>query len=181
MSCRSLSFLVAVLLASGAATAASAQSSSSAAATPAAGQPAAANVAPSTTAPPAGKKVWTNDDVTDLRSDSVISTVGSSNTKPATKPGPAAKTNDAKSYQTQIAKLEAQIPPLDSQISELQAAIDGKPTGDAKTSQRPRGVKADDWSFEMQELETKRDGIVEQISELRDQARHRGIPANALP
>ncbi|HEY4710981.1 MAG TPA: hypothetical protein VIH46_12480, partial [Candidatus Acidoferrales bacterium] len=157
------------------------QNSSSAAATPAASQPVATSVTSSTPAPPAGKKVWTNDDVGDLRSDSVISTVGSSNPKSGVKPATASKNNDAKSYQAQIARLEAQIPPLDSQIAELQAAIDGKPTGDAKTSQRPRGVKADDWSVEKQDLETKRDAIVEQINALRDQARHRGIPANALP
>jgi hypothetical protein len=182
MSHRPLTLLAAVLLlAAGAATAACAQSSSSAAATPATGQPAATNGTLSAPAPPAGKKVWTNDDVTELRSDSVISTVGSSSTKSGAKPATAAKNNDAKSYQGQITRLEAQIPPLDSQIAELQAAIDGKPTGDAKTSQRPRGVKADDWSVEMQELETKRDGIVEQINLLRDQARHRGIPANVLP
>ena len=146
MSHRPLTLLAAVLLlAAGAATAACAQSSSSAAATPATGQPAATNGTLSAPAPPAGKKVWTNDDVTELRSDSVISTVGSSSTKSGAKPATAAKNNDAKSYQGQITRLEAQIPPLDSQIAELQAAIDGKPTGDAKTSQRPRGVKADDW------------------------------------
>ena len=68
-----------------------------------------------------------------------------------------------------------------AQIAQLQSAIDGKPTGDAKSSQRPRGVKADDWSVEMQELQKKRDGILDQISALKDQARHHGVPANALP
>jgi hypothetical protein len=181
MSHRPLTFLAVALLAAGAPAVACAQNSSTAAATPAASQPAATVATSPTPAPPAGKKVWTNDDVGDLRSDSVISTVGSSNPKSSIKPATASKNNDAKSYQAQIARLEAQIPPLDSQIAELQDAIDGKPTGDAKTSQRPRGVKADDWSVEKQDLETKRDGIVEQINALRDQARHRGVPANALP
>lgn len=184
MSHRLLTFLAAILCVACAATAARAQSSSSGSsgeAAPAAGQAAATNASTATPAPPAGKKVWTNDDVTDLRGESVISTVGTTNAKPADQPSLAAKNKVAKPYQAQIARLEAQIPPMDSQIAELQAAIDGKPTGDAKTSQRPRGVKADDWSVEMQELQKKRDGIVEQISELRDQARHRGVPANTLP
>jgi chaperonin cofactor prefoldin len=181
MSHRRLRFLAAVLFMAGAATAARTQSSSSGAAAPAAGQTAAANGSVATPAPAAGKKVWTNDDVTDLRSESMISTVGSSSAKPSDKPATAAKNKDAKPYQVQIARLEAQIPPIDSQIAELQAAIDGKPTGDAKTSQRPRGVKADDWSAELQELQTKRDGIEAQITDLRDQARHHGIPANTLP
>ena len=111
----------------------------------------------------------------------MISTVGSSNANAGAKPAPTAKNNNAKQYQAQIARLEAEIPPIDSQIAELQAALDGKPTGDAKTSQRPRGVKADDWSVEMQQLQAKRDGIEEQINSLRDQARHHGVAPNTLP
>jgi hypothetical protein len=181
MSHRPLTFLAAVLFVAGAATATHAQSSSSGTAAPAAGQTAATNGSTAAPAPPAGKRVWTNDDVASLRSESVISTVGSSNAKPGPKPAPAAKNTDARPYQAQIARLESQIPPIDSQIAELQAAIDGKPTGDAKTSQRPRGVKADDWSVEMQQLQTKRDGIEEQINSLRDQARHHGVAPNTLP
>jgi len=181
MSHRPLTFLSAALFVVGAANAARAQSSSSGTAAPAAGQTAATNGSTATSAPPTGKRVWTNDDVSGLRGESVISTVGSSDAKSANKPATAAKNTDAKPYQAKIARLEAQIPPIDSQIAELQAAIDGKPTGDAKTSQRPRGVKADDWSVEMQELQKKRDGIVDQISALRDQARHHGVPANTLP
>jgi hypothetical protein len=181
MSHRPLTFLAAVLFVAGAATAAHAQSSSSGTAAPAAGQTAATNDSTAAPAPPTGKRVWTNDDVASLRSDSVISTVGSSKPNAGAKPAPAAKNNNAKQYQAQIARLEAEIPPIDSQIAELQAALDGKPTGDAKTSQRPRGVKADDWSVEMQQLQTKRDGIEEQINSLRDQARHHGVAPNTLP
>jgi peptidoglycan hydrolase CwlO-like protein len=138
----------------------------------------AASAAP---APSAPKKVWTNDDVSDLRGESVISTVGGSSTGPSGKPAPPAKNPDARNYQAQIARLEAQIPPIDSQIAELQAAIDGKPTGDAKSSQRPRGVKADSWTVEMQDLQKKRDGIETQIATLKDQARHHGVAPNTLP
>ncbi len=181
MNHRSLTLLAAVLCMAGAGTAARAQSSSSGAAAPAASQTSATNASPATPAPPAGKKVWTNDDVSDLRGESVISTVGSSNAKAASKPAPAAKNASAKSYQAQIERLEAQIPPLDAQIAELQAAIDGKPTGDGKTSQRPRSVKTDDWSVEMQELQKKRDDTLEHIAALKDQARHQGVAPNTLP
>ena len=181
MSHRPLTFFAAVLFVAGAATATHAQSSSSGTAAPAAGQTAATNGSTAAPAPPAGKRVWTNDDVAGLRSESMISTVGSSNANAGAKPAPAAKNNNAKQYQAQIARLEAEIPPIDSQIAALQAALDGKPTGDAKTSQRPRGVKADDWSVEMQQLQAKRDGIEEQINSLRDQARHHGVAPNTLP
>ncbi len=181
MNYRALTFVAAVLCMASAAIPARAQSSSSGATVPAAGQAATANASPATSAPAAGKKVWTNDDVSDLRGESVISTVGSTNAKPASKPAPGAKSANAKSYQAQIERLEAQIPPLDAQIAELQAAIDGKPTGDGKTSQRPRSVKTDDWSVEMQELQKKRDDTVERIAALKDQARHQGVAPNTLP
>jgi hypothetical protein len=182
---RPLIFSAAFLLVSGAAASAHAQNSPSSAATPAAGQSSVTNDSTSAPATPAPKKVWTNDDVTDLRGESTISTVGQPNAKngakPGDKPAPNAKNGNAKTYQAQIARLEAQIPRLDAQIAELQAAIDGKPTGDGKTSQRPRGVKVDDWSVEMQELQKKRGDALEKIAAIKDQARHQGVPPNTLP
>jgi hypothetical protein len=131
-------------------------------------------------APPA-KKVWTNEDVGGLRENAPISTVGSKDAKPGGKGAQGSKNKNAKPYQAQIERLEAQIPPLDSQIEELQAAIDGKPTGDEKTSQRPRSVKADSWTVEMQNLKDKRDRIEDQIASLKDEARHQGVAPNTLP
>lgn len=135
----------------------------------------------STSTPPTAKKVWTNDDVSGLRSDAPLSTVGSTDPKAEVKPAPAVRNRNANAYQARLTRLEAQIPPLERQIAELQAAIEGKPTGDAKTSQRPRGVKADDWNVELQQLEKKRDSIQDQIAALKDEARHHGIPPNTLP
>jgi hypothetical protein len=138
----------------------------------------------SSPAPPAPKKVWTNDDVTDLRDNSEISTLGRTDTRSGNasdKSDAGLKTRDAKSYHDQIAKLEAQLTALDSQIAQLQDAIDGKATGDGKTSTRPTGVKGDDWRREEAELQNKHDDISARIDALRDQARHNGIPANALP
>jgi peptidoglycan hydrolase CwlO-like protein len=170
------------LLAVGVASIARAQGNSSAASTTSA-QPQISNQsnpAPSP-APAPSKKVWTNEDVSDLRGESVISTVGDPHAKPGSKPAPAAKNADARPYQAQIARLEAQIPDLDRQIADIQSAIDGKPTGDAKSSQRPRSVKADSWEVEMQDLQKKRDNVEAQISALKDQARHHGVNPNTLP
>ena len=132
--------------------------------------------------PAPAKKVWTNEDVSGLRADSVISTFSAPNAKPsASGPRPASKGKDAKWYQAQISKLQAKIPPLNDQIDELQAAIDGKPTGNGTESARPRGVKADSWPVEMDHLKKQRDAVEGQIGDLYDQARRDGIPSNALP
>jgi TolA-binding protein len=181
---RLLIVVVASLLSAAFASAAS-QSSPSGDPAQSSGQSSSAVAAASSPAPtpaqPAAKKVWTNEDVGGLRENAPISTVGSTDAKPNGRPAPGAKNKNAKPFQAQIARLEAQIPPLDSQIAELQAAIDGKPTGDEKTSQRPRSVKADDWNVEMQDLKQKRDEIQDQIAALKDEARHQGIAPNTLP
>ena len=169
MSRRRLLILVA-LMASGATTAPAQDGSSAPPATP-------------TSSEKPAKRVWTNDDLTGPRESAAVSTPLDPNTKPAnTGQKPAApKNRNAQWYHDQIAKLQAQVPPLDGQIAELQAAIKGKPTGDAKTSQRPRGVKADDWSVELAQLQAKRDDVLSKISALQDEARHNGIPDSALP
>jgi hypothetical protein len=113
-----------------------------------------------------------------------VSTVGNSNANSPTsapKPRATSKNHDPRWYQDQISKLQARIPPLDKQIAELQAALDGKPTGDAKRSTRPTGVKTDDWSRELADLQKKREDTLAQISALQDQARHNGVATNALP
>jgi hypothetical protein len=113
-----------------------------------------------------------------------VSTVGNMPANSA-KPGPKhpgnAKNRDAKWYRDQIARLQAKLPPLDAQIAELQAAIDGKPTGDAVKSTRPRGVKADSWPNELVALQKKRDDTAAQIAALQDEARHNGVAPNTLP
>jgi hypothetical protein len=131
---------------------------------------------------PMPKKVWTNEEMSSLDPHSGVSTVG--NAKAATsgaRPRPTSKSHDPRWYQDQISKLQAKIPPLDKQIAELQAALAGKPTGDAKQSARPRGVKADDWATELADLQKKRDDTLAQISALQDQARHAGVAPNVLP
>lgn len=158
--------------------------SSSAGSSGTAGAPAESSSQASSTAPaqPTEKRVWTNDDVSSLRDAPTISTFTEPNAKAAkTGAKPASKGRDAKWYQNQIAKLQAQLPPLDTQIAELQSAIEGRPTGDSRESTRPYGVKADQWPVELDQLQRKRGEIEGHISALEDEARHNGVAANALP
>jgi len=143
-----------------------------------------AGVQPSSAPEAPARKVWTNEDVPTLREDSTISTVGTSNsTRPAS--GAVHRTapsrQDVKSYSDQIAKLQAQLPAINEKIAQLQAGIDGKFTGDAQTSTRPKSVSAGSWQVELAQLQKQHDDIESKINALRDQARHQGIPPNALP
>lgn len=134
--------------------------------------------------PATSRKVWTNDNVTELRDNSEISTVGGTSARPGeaySKTVVGSKAHNAQWYRDQIVKLEAKLPPLDSQIEQLREAIDGKAMGDGKTSSRPWAVKGDSWSREEAELQDKRNSIASHIDALRDQARHSGVAPNMLP
>jgi hypothetical protein len=139
--------------------------------------------APSTAAT-APKKIWTNDDVGDLRANSPMPPAGEQrgNSTPAGSGASAAPgRKDASWYHDQIEKLQKQLPPIEAKIADLEAAIDGKPTGDAKSSTRPRGVKGGSWQDELAQTHQKHDDIAARIAALRDQARHAGISDSALP
>ncbi|HEY6444021.1 MAG TPA: hypothetical protein VIY66_11860, partial [Candidatus Acidoferrales bacterium] len=126
---------------------------------------------PSQVPPAAPKKVWTNDNVTDLHDNSEISVVGGTAATPGKAGGKTlagSKARNANWYRDQIVKLEAKLPPLDGQIEQLREAIDGKSMGDGKTSSRPWSVKGDSWAREEAELQSKRDAIAAHIDALRD-------------
>jgi uncharacterized protein YukE len=133
---------------------------------------------PSATASP--KKVWTDEDMKDVHKNSVISTFSATNNKPANgKPAGTAKGNkDAKQYQDQILKLQAKLPPLDEQISELQATLNGDTVN---STRHYSGTKIDDWHEELVHLQKERDEITTKISQLQDEARRNGVPANEIP
>lgn len=132
-----------------------------------------------TTAPAPAKKVWTNEDMREVHRHDAISTFSATNNKPANgKPAGTAKANkDAKQYQDQILRLQAKLPPLDAQISELQATLNG----DTVNSTRHIGAKIDDWRDELARLQTQREDITTKISALQDEARRNGVPANQIP
>ena len=146
--------------------------------------PSSSATAPSQTPPATSKKIWTNENVTELRENSQISTVGGTSANPRDA-GPntvaGSRARDAKWYRDQIAKLQAKLPPLDNQIERLREAINGKAMGDGKTSSRPWVVRGDSWPREEAELQNKRDGIAAHIDALRDEARRSGVPPNTLP
>jgi type IV secretory pathway TrbL component len=141
----------------------------------------AANAATSaTTTTPAAKKVWTNEDMKDVHSHDAISTFSNKSNKPANnKPAGNANGNkDARNYQTQITRLQEKLPPLDEQISQLQAALNGDTVN---STRHVGGAKIDDWRDELARLQTQREDIVAKISALQDEARRNGVPPNQIP
>lgn len=135
-----------------------------------------------TTTQPA-TKVWTNENIASAgpAGDDSRPAAGT-NTIPVSRPKSAnVKGRNVKWYRDQITAQQARIPPLDAQIAELQSALGGKAAGDAKTSQRPRFAKIDQWPAELKDLQTRRQRSVDKIDALRDEARHNGVPPNALP
>jgi chaperonin cofactor prefoldin len=185
MTQRTLALIGAVALAALCSSTARAQDSQPTAPTqpsPAAAQPVSStNTAPASAVQPPAKKVWTNDDLGGLRETSSVSTVGNAtpaNRKSTPESASSARAKDARSYQTQIARLQAQIPPLDQKINELQSAL----SGNMVTEERHfGGVRPDDWKDELARYQKQREDIQAKIAVLEDEARHHGAPANQIP
>lgn len=133
---------------------------------------------PSATAPT--KKVWTNEDMKDVHRHDAISTFSATNNKAAnSKPAATAKSNkDAKQYQNQITRLQEKLPPLDEQITQLQAALNGDTVN---STRHVGGAKIDDWRDELVRAQKQREDIVAKISALQDEARRNGVPPNLIP
>jgi uncharacterized protein YukE len=132
-----------------------------------------------TTAPAPAKKVWTNEDMSEVHKNSVISTFSATSSKPGNaKAAGNAKGGNAKQYQDQITKLQAKLPPLDEQIAELQATLNGTAVN---STRHYSGTKIDDWHEELLQLQKQRDDVSAKISALQDEARRNGVPANQIP
>lgn len=127
------------------------------------------------------KKVWTNDDVGGLRGTSPISTVGVANSKPQKQPAakamPTANPETIRSYHDRIVALQRQLPEIDTQISDLQGALNGQTVN----STRHVGAKIDDWHDELTRALQKKTDLETRISVLQDEARHKGVPENQIP
>ena len=126
------------------------------------------------------KKVWTNDNLggSHSQADDSSATAQPASNSDSTAPAKSKSKRDAKWYHDQIAKLQAQIPPLDKSIAELQAALDGK------TLNEPLhygGNRIGGWKEQLQQLQTKRQDTLDKITALEDEARHNGVATNALP
>jgi hypothetical protein len=133
---------------------------------------------PAATAP--AKKVWTNEDMRDVHRDNAISNFSAANNEPASgKPAGTPKgSKDAKQYQDQILKLREKLPPLDEQIAQLQAALNGDTVN---STRHVGGAKIDDWHDELVRAQKQRDDIAAKIGALQDEARRNGVPANLIP
>ena len=130
--------------------------------------------------PPPQKKVWTNDNVGGSHSqqnDGSAPAQQNSNSTSMVPAKPKSK-KDPKWYHDQIAKLQAQIPPLDKTIAELQAALDGKALNEPL---HYGGNRIGDWKEQLQQLQTKRQDTLDKITALEDEARHNGVPTNEIP
>ena len=126
------------------------------------------------------KKVWTNDNLggSHSQADDSSATAQPASNSDSTAPAKSKSKKDAKWYHDQIAKLQAQIPPIDKSIAELQAALDGK------TLNEPLhygGNRIGGWKEQLQQLQTKRQDTLDKITALEDEARHNGVATNALP
>lgn len=139
----------------------------------------AAQTSPAQQQPAAEKKVWTNDDVADLRDHSVISVGGNARAANASqKQTPRQNARETNWYRGEILKLQAKIPPLDEKIQQLQAGLDGKTVNSVRTY---GATRADDWRDQLTRLRKQRDDLTAKIASLEDEARHKGIPPNSLP
>jgi uncharacterized protein YukE len=139
----------------------------------------ATGTAPGATPATPPKKVWTNEDMGAIHSNSAISTFSGSAKAANPKPAPAKPSSkNAKQYQDQIAKLQAKLPPLDQQISVLQAGLNGATVNETR---HYGGVKLDDWRDQLARLQKQREDIAAQISAMQDEARHNGVPDNQIP
>jgi Spy/CpxP family protein refolding chaperone len=126
------------------------------------------------------KKVWTNDNlgVSHSQEDDSSATAQPALNSGSTVPAKSKSRKDAKWYHDQIAKLQAQIPPLDKSIAELQAALDGKTLNEPP---HYGGNRIGGWKEQLQQLQTKRQDTLDKITALEDEARHNGVATNALP
>jgi hypothetical protein len=131
--------------------------------------------------PPASsdKKVWTNDDMKDLRNQPDLSTFEQSGgTYSASKGKPAGNSRkDARWYRDRIAKLEGKLPAIDQQIENYRAALKGE---EVKSAGGAGHFRRADWQAELEKLEKQRADILKQISDLEDQARHNAIQPGDL-
>ncbi len=135
----------------------------------------AASPAPSDQTAP--KKVWTNDDG---RFHSPPSPSANASTKPAGAANKPKPNNNGKNagYRAQITKLQAQIPPLDDKIAQLQAALNGQTTNTPRTY---GWSKPDDWHDALARYQKQREDIQAKVSALEDEARHNGVPESEIP
>ena len=124
------------------------------------------------------KKVWTNEDLQDLRTKTPVSVVGAPTAAPAKRPnGTAAASGDpaknAQWYRERLQPLRAELAKLDHQLDDLRAFEDGSHRSSGGVS---RGyLQPLNPAEEIKKLAAQRTEVQTRISALEDDARHNGI------
>jgi hypothetical protein len=154
--------------------------SPSTAATQTAGVPPAASGPGSSTEPKKTKKVWTNENLTEV-SGSPISQIGDAQNRsprksPAIKP-PASQV--AANFRKQLAALQTQLTYIDKQIADLKSFSKGESPG-ANGLQMHKSYTMEPIPDQVQKLEEKRKTLAVQMDAVFDAARKRGIEPGQL-
>ena len=143
--------------------------------------------------PPAQKKVWTNDDMDDLRDQGAggISVMGPAAAAPATTPAqkatakPAAgapkipNEKDPEWYRKQLAPLYDKLSQISDQIAAAQSAVNGDSRGDSGVSMGAR-APAGTPQEQVVALQKEQQDVQSKIDALLDQARHNDIAPGDL-
>ena len=123
---------------------------------------------------PKPKKVWTNDDMKELRENSTVSVVGpqkrGSEPNNYYSPPPGQSEEMVKMYRQQIDQLQAQVDAIGKQIADLQDAESGKSVDSSRTYD-PWGGKTGDWNAQIAQLQKSRDDVLRQIDSIEEQIR----------
>ncbi len=124
---------------------------------------------------PKAKKVWTNDDMSELHHDTDVSVVGKKkNMRPNNNynysPPPGQTEAVVKYYRQLIDQLQAQADAIDKQISNLQDAKNGKSVDSSRTYNPWGGVQGD-WNAQIAQLQKNKDNIQAQIDSVQEQIR----------
>jgi hypothetical protein len=145
-------------------------------------QPAASQTAPAQPPSATGQapaKVWTNDDVDELRQNGGISVVGNDRNANKFRASSKAKSEekDPAWYRKRLVPLRADIEKLDAQIAKTKAFINGENVGEPpRYHHGPPGNPQD----QLVQMGKKRQEDEAKIDDLLDRARHNGIEPGEL-
>jgi outer membrane murein-binding lipoprotein Lpp len=121
---------------------------------------------------PKPKKVWTNDDLNELRGDEPVSVVGAQtkNTGRSYSPPPGQTDFAVKMLRQQIDQVQSQIDAVDKQISEIRRSLNGKGS-DSERKYDPWGGVPGDLNAQVDQLRARRSSLVKQQDSIEEQLR----------
>lgn len=145
-----------------------------------AGTPPAAGGTNSSTEPKKTKKVWTNENLTEV-SGSAISEIGDAKSGSSGKGAPTkpASLQVVASFRKQLAALQTQLTSIDKQIADLKSFSKGESPG-ANGLQMHKSYTMEPIPDQVQKLEEKRKALAVQMDAVFDAARKRGIEPGQL-